>query len=77
MVCGNVCYVFVVQPLAQVIGGTVKNILVLLVLLQASRWINDSRDSKKKERLKELDDSLKVISLSLNNELYIFMPKRS
>jgi len=29
-------------------------------LLQASRWINDSRDSKKKERLKELDDSLKL-----------------
>ena len=30
------------------------------VLLQASRWINDTRDSKTKERLKELDDSLKL-----------------
>jgi succinate dehydrogenase / fumarate reductase iron-sulfur subunit len=30
------------------------------VLLQASRWINDSRDLKTKERLKELDDSLKL-----------------
>ena len=30
------------------------------VLLQAARWINDSRDSKKNERLKELDDSLKL-----------------
>ena len=29
-------------------------------LLQASRWINDSRDTKTKERLKELDDSLKL-----------------
>ena len=30
------------------------------VLLQASRWINDSRDTKRKERLRELDDSLKL-----------------
>ena len=30
------------------------------VLLQASRWINDSRDKKRKERLEELDDSLKL-----------------
>ena len=30
------------------------------VLLQASRWINDSRDGKRKERLKEIDDSLKL-----------------
>ena len=30
------------------------------VLLQASRWIKDTRDSKKKERLKELDDSFKL-----------------
>ena len=29
-------------------------------MLQAARWINDSRDSKKNERLKELDDSLKL-----------------
>ena len=30
------------------------------VLLQASRWINDSRDKKKKERLKKLDDTFKL-----------------
>ena len=30
------------------------------VLLQASRWINDSRDSKRKERLKDINDSLKL-----------------
>ena len=30
------------------------------VLLQASRWIDDSRDSRRKERLKEIDDSLKL-----------------
>ena len=30
------------------------------VLLQASRWINDSRDEKRKERLKEINDSLKL-----------------
>ena len=30
------------------------------VLLQASRWINDSRDSRRKERLKEIDDSFKL-----------------
>jgi len=30
------------------------------VLLQASRWINDSRDKKKNERLKELDDAFKL-----------------
>ena len=30
------------------------------ILLQASRWINDSRDTKKKERLEELDDAFKL-----------------
>ncbi len=30
------------------------------VLLQANRWIQDSRDEKKKERLNELDDSFKL-----------------
>ena len=30
------------------------------VLLQASRWINDTRDSRRKERLKEIDDSFKL-----------------
>jgi len=30
------------------------------VLLQASRWINDSRDGKRKERLEEINDSMKL-----------------
>ena len=30
------------------------------VLLQASRWINDSRDKKRKERLEKLNDSMKL-----------------
>ncbi len=30
------------------------------VLLQASRWINDSRDDKRKERLKKINDSMKL-----------------
>ena len=30
------------------------------VLLQASRWINDSRDGKRKQRLQEINDSLKL-----------------
>ena len=30
------------------------------VLLQASRWINDSRDEKRKERLERINDSMKL-----------------
>ena len=30
------------------------------VLIQAARWVNDSRDEERKERLRELDDSLKL-----------------
>jgi len=30
------------------------------VLLQAARWVNDSRDSKRKERLESINDSLKL-----------------
>ena len=30
------------------------------VLLQASRWVNDSRDTKRKERLKGMDDTFKL-----------------
>ena len=46
-------YVFVAQHLAPVIGGIVMNILGPAVLLQASRWINDSRDDQRKDRLKK------------------------
>ena len=34
--------------------------LVPAVLMQADRWIEDSRDEKTKERLEELDDSFKL-----------------
>ena len=37
-----------------------KEYLGPAVLLQASRWINDSRDSKRKERLEKLNDSMKL-----------------
>ena len=30
------------------------------VLLQAARWVSDSRDSERKERLKAINDSLKL-----------------
>tara|TARA_B100000686_G_scaffold342588_1_gene422024 strand:- start:215 stop:1048 length:834 start_codon:yes stop_codon:yes gene_type:complete len=30
------------------------------VLLQAARWVNDSRDDKRKQRLNEINDSLKL-----------------
>jgi len=30
------------------------------VLLQASRWVNDSRDEERKSRLREINDSLKL-----------------
>ena len=30
------------------------------VLLQASRWINDSRDEKRKERLETINDTMKL-----------------
>ncbi|MDC0037466.1 succinate dehydrogenase iron-sulfur subunit [Alphaproteobacteria bacterium] len=36
------------------------NYLGPAVLLQASRWINDTRDTKRKERLEEINDSLKL-----------------
>ena len=36
------------------------NYLGPAVLLQASRWINDSRDGKRKQRLQEINDSLKL-----------------
>ena len=45
--------------LAQVIGGMDKY-LGPAVLLQAYRWINDSRDGDKKERLKKVADELKL-----------------
>ena len=37
-----------------------KEYLGPAVLLQASRWISDSRDEKKKERLEKINDSMKL-----------------
>ena len=50
----------VVQRLVQVIGGMVKKYLGPAVLLQAYRWIIDSRDEDRKERLKKVADELKL-----------------
>ena len=55
----NVFYVRAAQHHAQVIGGMDKY-LGPAVLLQAYRWINDSRDTEKKERLKKVADELKL-----------------
>ena len=49
MVFMNVLCVHVVQLHAQVIGGMEINILGPAVLLQAYRWIIDSRDEDRKE----------------------------
>ena len=59
MVNGNVLCVSHVALLVLVIGGT-RIYLGPAVLLQANRWIQDSRDEEKKERLNELDDSFKL-----------------
>ena len=47
------------------------------VLLQAYRWIVDSRDDEKKERLKKVADELKVVQMSYYYELYKRMSKRT
>ena len=66
----------VVQLLVQVIGGTVTNILGPAVLLQAYRWIIDSRDDERKERLKKVADEFKLVSLSYYYELHKCLSKR-
>ena len=60
MDCTNVLCVHAVRPLAQAIGGVEKKYLGPAVLLQAYRWISDSRDEEKKERLKMIADKLKL-----------------
>ena len=55
----SVCFALVAQHLAQAIGGTVI-ILGPAILLQAYRFIVDSRDENKKERLEELKDKFKL-----------------
>ena len=49
----------VAQHLVRVIGGMEINIGPA-VLLQAYRWIMDSRDEDKKERLQKVADELKL-----------------
>ena len=56
----SVCFALVAQHLAQAIGGTVINFLGPAILLQAYRFIVDSRDENKKERLEELKDKFKL-----------------
>ena len=46
--------------LVQVIGGMSDKYLGPAVLLQAYRWIVDSRDDERKERLKKVADELKL-----------------
>ena len=55
----NVFYVHAAQHHVLAIGGMVQY-LGPAVLLQAYRWINDSRDGDKKERLKKVADELKL-----------------
>ena len=47
------------------------------VLLQAYRWIVDSRDDERKARLKKVADELKVIQMPYYYELYKCVPKRT
>ena len=56
----SVLCVRVVPLLAQVIGGMSDKFLGPAVLLQAYRWIVDSRDDERKERLKKVADELKL-----------------
>jgi succinate dehydrogenase / fumarate reductase, iron-sulfur subunit len=46
------------QPPARHIGGTA--IAILVPLLQADRWIEDSRDERTGERLDELEDPFRL-----------------
>ena len=56
----NVFFVLAVQPRVQVIGGTAINFWDQQLLLQAYRFIVDSRDKNKKERLNFLKDKFKL-----------------
>ena len=62
MVCMSVLCVLAALHPVQVIGGAQINYLGPAALLQANRWIKDSRDEYKEERLDELDDAFKVYS---------------
>ena len=48
------------KDLVQVTGGTGDKYLGPAVLLQAYRWIIDSRDEERKKRLKKVADELKL-----------------
>ena len=60
MVIMSVYYVLAAPLRVQVTGGTEISIWGPAVLLQAYRWISDSRDEEKKERLKKVADELKL-----------------
>ena len=59
MVYMNAFFAHAVQHLAQATGGMVKY-LGPAVLLQAYRWIIDSRDEERGKRLKKVADELKL-----------------
>ena len=60
MVITNVFCVLVVPHHAQVIGGMEKIFGSSSIPTSLYRWINDSRDGDKKERLKKVADELKL-----------------
>ena len=60
MESGSVFFVSHAQLHALVIGGMEISILDQQSLLQANRWISDSRDKDKNKRLEDLDDNFKL-----------------
>ena len=56
----SVFYARLVQRRVQAIGGTVDRYLGPAVLLQAYRWLVDSRDESTGERLDELEDPFRL-----------------
>ena len=53
-------FVHVVQRVAQAIGGTPDKYLGPATLMHAYKWIIDSRDTAKEERLSNLADKFKL-----------------
>ena len=58
--CTSAFYVSVVRLLVPAIGGTATGIWGPAILLQAYRWIADSRDEMTGERLDNLDDPFRL-----------------
>ena len=58
--CTNASSAPAARPPARLIGGTATAISVLPILLQADRWVEDSRDERTGERLDELEDPFRL-----------------